>query len=159
MVGMMLGFYPSSDGDFSITDTIDNSSADATISLGTFGFPNYGTRHPGIIRLTRREGGADTNDFEETYAAVIEPPWRTQTGTVLSGDLFDAGSSYLRSAGPNCTNLGNSSRITFSAGVSGTFVGVYRVTFKVSSREDENWCPGTDTVWTKDFSLNYTFTG
>jgi hypothetical protein len=143
----------------SIGGDIDNSTADATIMLGTFNFPAYGTRHPGIIRLTVRENGADTNYYEETWAATIEPPWRVQVGTVVSGDLFTAGSSYLRSAGPNCVNLGNSSRYVQSAGVSGSFSGVYRVTFEVSSSTVENLCPGLTTVWTKDFSLNFTFTG
>ena len=138
---------------------IDNSSADATISFGTFNFPSYLFRHPTFLRISVRENGVDTDHYEEEGETPLEPPWRVQVGTVLSGDLFNAGSSCWRSAGPNCVNLGNGSRKTFAAGVAGTFVGSYRCEFKLSSSGSENMCPGTTVLYSKDFNMNFTFTG
>lgn len=161
-MGLILGsIYPQpADSGFTLTDTFDNSSQDVTISLGTYGFPNYPSRHPGFLRLTLRENGADSNLFENEWANPIEPPYRVQYGQVLSGDLFTAGSSYLRSVGPNCVNLGNSSRFVASAGVPTTFVGTYLVWFLNSSSGSENICPGTgDPIYSQQFNLNFTFPG
>lgn len=139
--------------------TVDNSSQAAIVMLGTFNFPAYLSRHPTNFRLTLRENGVDTDLLDDLWESPLEPPWRVQNCEVLSGDLFNAGSSAWRSIGPNCVNLGNSSRIQFNAGVPGTFVGTYKVEFKISSSGSENLCPGTTVVFTKDVSINFTFTG
>lgn len=156
--------YRRGGGEIVLGLTINNSSAAGILNIGTFNFPNYGVRHPGIFRVSVRDADGDRDVFENEWSNPVEPPWRVQVAEVLSGDLFNAGSSAWRSVGPNCVNLGNGSRIQFNAGVPGTHNGVYSCQFRNSTSAVENICPvpdprSTELIAEFTVAINATFTG
>ena len=140
-----------------------NSVGAGTIALGTFNFPMQLAAHPGVIALEMRDDNGDTVIWSEEWSNPVAPPYRVQNGNVISGDLFNAGSSVFRSYVKSCVNLGNSSRIEFPAGVGGTFENVVLCQFRNSDSPTENICPAVqdDTALIEEFiiTINLTVSG